>query len=228
LERNQKTNRPQAHLYDYLKVNADQAGAFFLGKPLWSNPSTKLPGYVTKALGAAPNADVFKHMPKDSVWYWCGHSGDGYFTLNGVVSAQPGNTPPADSLSKHKMTRCLLAVFHGCNTANTDIGSTNWGNLLNTARSIGAQCALGFGDACGIDPTKDHKTDNVLPHAWSNWFFEALCWGKNRDHKATTVSEAANYAKQRIVEDCPSGNVHGYDSWQTQPPNSTLKVVPAR
>ena len=228
LEVNAPKIRPQASLYDYLGYGADAAGAFYLGKHLWENPNKKLPGYVAKALGQAANTDVFKRMPKDSVWYWCGHSDAGYFTLHGVISAQPGTRPPADSLSNHSMARCLLAIFHGCRTALTDTSPLNWGNLLDTAISIGAKCALGFRDDVGINVTRDHRTDNILPRAWSNWFFEALCWGKWRDHTATTVSEAAKYAAERIRNDCPSGNAHGFDSWETRPANSNLKVVSAR
>ena len=226
LEVNATKRRPQASLYDYLRVGADAAGAFYLGKHLWENPNKKLPGYATEALGAAPNDVVFKRMPNDSVWYWCGHSGAGYFTLHGVISAQPGTKPPADSLSKHSMARCLLAVFHGCKTALTDT-LLGWGNLLDTAISIGAKCALGFKGDIDVDAV-NHTREKNLSRAWSNWFFEALCWGKWRDHTAVTVSDAAKYAVKRIREDCPDDYHHGYASWETRPPKSKLKLVPPR
>ena len=228
LEVNAQIKRPQAHLYDYLGYGADRVGAYFLRGPLWENPSKRLPGYAAEALGAASNETVFKHMPKDSIWYWCGHSGPGYIVMHGVISAQPGTRPPADSLSKHKMSKCLLAVFYGCKTALTDTSPLKWGNLLETARAIGAECALGFVDEIGIDVTRDHQTFNILPKAWSNWFFEALCRGEYSDLTARSVADAAKYAAKRIIDDCPGRNDHGLGSWRTNPHNSNLKVVPAR
>lgn len=221
--------KPQAHLYDYLGVGADSTGLQYMNRHMWKDPEHKVEGYAARAMGSAANADVLKYMPKDSVWYCLGHGspGGGAIMINGWMSAEEGTARPANVLCEQSMNKCLIAVFHSCwsSLTETDLG---WGNLLQTANNIGAQCALGFSESIGIEPAGNHELDNNLPHAWSNWFFESLCWGNNRDHTARSVSQAASYAAQRIRDDCPSEYDHKYGSWETRPANSSLKVVPAR
>ena len=237
---NRGTGVPQAHLYDYIGQGADTAGAYYLGGHMW-NAGVRVKGYQTKALGAAPNNTVFQYMKNDSVWYYCGHGDAGEFDLNGVISAVPGLHPPADSLSKHPFPLSLgplprvsmgplLMVFHGCNTANTsDPVQMGWGNLLTQATSMGASCALGFSDYCGINPTADHgSANNQISRFWSEHFFEALCWGKYHDHSATNVKDAAEYAAQCIRDVCPAHSAHSYENYVTNPNPATILVVPAR
>jgi len=229
---NAKKRVPWAHLYDYLGGRADNDGAYYLRKHLYLSPTLKVSPYATFALGDAQRTVVFSSLPRDSIWYCNAHGSPGTIDIWGVVSAVPATNPmygQADYFSNKNMNKCLLAIFASCESALTDSSGAGWGNLLDTAHSRGADCALGFSKSIGATPTSNHYPFNGrLDRAWCDYFFEALCWGKYRDHTAVDVQQAALYAVDKIKADCPSGSAHDFDSWETRPNNSTLKVVPAR
>lgn len=85
-------------------------------------------------------------MPSDQVFFFVGHAGPGFinYEKNGVLTSLTANNPGLariSSLSYSDLNDMALAVYMGCDTANTD--STN-GNLLSTSTSLGVDTAMGF------------------------------------------------------------------------------------
>lgn len=122
---------------------------------------------------------------------------DDYYSLE---SAFAGTT--------NKLKKIRFAYFAGCKTGNTDATGESIGNLLTyTTGTLGAKCALGFGD-------------NILIKAQSYYgekLFERL---KEGDTVLTATSKAASYTLQQY------GAYGGHDS-HLYSGNGNTTLVPA-
>lgn len=130
---------------------------------------------------------AFLRMPSDQVFFFVGHSGPGYinFEQDGVtasLTADNSNLYHISSLSYNDLNDMALAVYMGCNTADTDWLNGN-GNLLSTSTSRGVDTAMGFSD----------EITSPQVGYWSGRFWNYLDNGYSVS-QATTAADTDNVA----------------------------------
>jgi hypothetical protein len=137
-------------------------------------------------------------LPPDFNW----HGRDAFLTA-GEGFAPPPEDP--DMLRPGALRRLGLAVFEGCNTANSDDTA---GNLLDATLRLGAGCAVGwtrtlYGEK--YHPGNGHSgatVDNDPAHLWSTQFWRVWCWSTHGDGSPFTLSEAHEDAIRYVEGNC--------------------------
>ena len=110
--------------------------------------------------------------------------------------------------TSNKLYKIRFAYFAGCKTGNTDATNTNLGNLITyTTSTLGAKCALGFGESIGIPSQAKYGAK----------LFERLYAG---DTVLTATAKAAAYTLQE------QGAYNGHNS-HLYSGNGNITLIPA-
>jgi len=131
--------------------------------------------------------NALSRMASDQVFFFSGHGGPGFinFQPGSATESLTANNPGLlriSSLTYSQLNDMALAVFLGCDTANT--GSTS-GNLLSTSRSRGVDTAIGF------------SQDVTAPQTgyWSNrfWYYLDNGYSVSSAISSADADNAANF-----------------------------------
>lgn len=103
-------------------------------------------GYTSTAHTGRPGAaDARTRMANDNVFFFDGHAAPGMLEFSdgssSIMTAKTSSTYPHLENSNGELTDIVLAMFMGCNSANSD--SSN-GNLVTQAQTEGIDMSVGW------------------------------------------------------------------------------------
>jgi hypothetical protein len=159
-------------------------------------------------------SSALMRMPSDQAFFFVGHASPGQIIFENdgstsVISADNPGLLRISSLSYSELNDMALAVYMGCNTADTDWWNGN-GNLLSTSTSKGVDTAMGF--------TEDITSPQV--GYWSGRFWNYLDNGYS-------VSQATSSADTDNIANFGYWSQGGMNSHTIQG-NNNLVIDPAR